>query len=440
VDGGLASVWASPLGRWLRGLVDDPSSNLPAFSRIIDAARRELGVAEELAVLFVRFETWGGATRSYGWRDIQAVYEAASSIAMDMVGHGLRRVDVPGDLGLKGEGFAILLSGPRGSDHVDLDVARVVADRVADLVRARLVDAVAVDLAERTTVEVGAGLVSRPAAGATTEDALVTGLVMAERDAAARHDARVADFGRQLRGAVEGGDLDVAFEPIVMTGSGDVLGFDAVLQGPAGTELAHGDVVLDVAARTGQEFRVTDLYHQTALVSAEGGLEDGELLVLRVAADELLESAVRLMSAFYHRERARLTSANVLFLVDSEGLAEHFPVGLSVWRSVGEMGFRLGVDLSPNRPLPLDFLKELGPDIVRVGGRSVREIHRHQDEFEHLLMLSRFATRHGTHVLAADCADRREFSALRRAGISYVQGDFVAPPSPTLARPEPGPT
>ena len=117
-------------------------------------------------------------------------------------------------------------------------------------------------------------------------------------------------------------------------------------------------------------------------------------------------------------------------------MADHFPAGLSAWRSVGDMGFRLCVDLSPNRPLPLDYLKELSPDVVRVSGRLVRDVHRHQDEFEYLLMLSRFTTRHDMRILAADCIDRREFTTLRRAGVSYVQGEFVAPCVPTLSRPE----
>jgi EAL domain-containing protein (putative c-di-GMP-specific phosphodiesterase class I) len=182
--------------------------------------------------------------------------------------------------------------------------------------------------------------------------------------------------------------------------------------------------------------RVLDLYHHTALSAAEGALSGAEQLVLRATADELLESAVRLMSLLYHRETARMTPANVLFLVDSEGLADHFPAGLSAWRSVGEMGFRLCVDLSPNSPLPPDYLRELGPDVLRVSGRLVRDVHRHQDEFEYLLMLSRFATRHDMRILAADCVDRRELTALRRAGVSYVQGELVAPCFSTPRRPE----
>lgn len=430
------SVWASPLGRWLRGLIDDPSSLLPSLNSVMDAARREFDRSSTLGVLFVRFEDWGHTSRLYGWRDIQSVYEVASSVAVSLVGHGIRQLDLPADLGLVGEGFAVLLSGPRDSVDLEIETVDMVADRFADLVRERLSAEVDPGLVGRTTIDVGAALVRRPAAAETLEDSVVAGLVAAERGARLKHEARLVALGAQLQAALDGGVLSILFQPVAAIEFGNIVAFDAGLQGPAHSSLERGDVVLDVAHRTGKKLRVLDQYHHMVLRSAADALKGAEQLVLRVSAEELLESAVRLMSLLYHRETARVTSSNVLFLVDSEGLADHFPAVLPAWRSVGEMGFQTCVDLSPNRPLPLDYLSELRPDVLRVSGRLVRDVHRHQDEFEYLLMLSRFATRHDIRILAADCVDRREFTALRRAGVAYVQGEFVAPSFATLTRPQ----
>ena len=431
-----SSAWSSPLGRWLRGLIDDPSSLLPSLSSVMDAARRELEHSSALGVLFVRFETWGHSSRLYGWREIQSVYEVASGVAVSLVGQGIRQLDLPADLGLVGEGFAVLLSAPRDSGDLELEVVDAVADRFADLVRERLSAEVDDGLMDRTTIEVGAGLVHRPASEETLEDSVVAGLVAAERGARSKHDAHLANLGEHLRMALDDGALTTTFQPVAAIESADIVAFDAGFEGPPHANLRRGDVVLDVAERTGQKLRVLDHYHHLALRAAEDELTAGEQLVLRVSAEELLESAVRLMSLLYHRETARMTSANVLFLVDSEGLADHFPAVLPAWRSVGEMGFRTCVDLSPNMPLPLDYLRELRPDVLRVSGRLVRDVHRHQDEFEYLLMLSRFATRHDMRILAADCVDRRELIALRRAGVAYVQGGLVAPSLATMTRPE----
>ena len=160
-----SSAWSSPLGRWLRGLIDDPSSLLPSLSSVMDAARRELERSSALGVLFVRFETWGHSSRLYGWREIQSVYEVASGVAVSLVGQGIRQLDLPADLGLVGEGFAVLLSAPRDSGDLELEVVDAVADRFADLVRERLSAEVDDGLMDRTTIEVGAGSGSPPCVG-----------------------------------------------------------------------------------------------------------------------------------------------------------------------------------------------------------------------------------------------------------------------------------
>ncbi|MBU2601589.1 MAG: EAL domain-containing protein [Actinobacteria bacterium] len=431
-----ASPWASPLGRWLRGLIDDSTTVLPSLSSVIETARRELERSSALGVLFVRFEQWGLAVEMFGWRDLQKVYELGSGIAMDMVGDGLRQVDLPADLGLRGEGFAIVLSGPRQAARLEVDVVDMVAERVASLVRERLAGNLAPELLERISVEVGAGMVFRPGTDETLEDALVAGLVTADSEARRKQDEHLLELGDRLEEVIEEGRIVPLFQPVADVESQRIVAFDAQIQGPFYLNLRLGDVLLDVAARTGLRHRVLDLYHHRALESAEDGVGGVELLILRAASSDLLESAVRVLSLLYRRGAARMTPANVLFMVDAAELADRFPTGLAVWHSVADMGFRLGVDLAPNRPLPLDYIRELRPYLIRVSGRNVRALHRHQDEFEFLLMLCRFAARGDMHVLAADCTDRREFVALRRAGVSYLQGEFVAPCFTSPVRPE----
>jgi hypothetical protein len=71
-----------------------------------------------------------------------------------------------------------------------------------------------------------------------------------------------------------------------------------------------------------------------------------------------------------------------------------------------------------------------------MGGRSVRRVSSQPDEFELLLMMSRFAGRHNIQLLAADCLERAEILALRRAGVRLASGGYLAPAGPRPARPE----
>ena len=126
-----------------------------------------------------------------------------------------------------------------------------------------------------------------------------------------------------------------------------------------------------------------------------------------MSAQELLEAAVRVFSLLFHRTKTFLSPANVVFLVEASEVTAHFPPVLAASRSLAEMGFKFGVNVASDGPLPLELLRDLDPDLLRVGGRTVYGIGRHEDEFELVAMLCRFAERHGMRVIAADCSTAR---------------------------------
>lgn len=418
----------------MRGVVYDPRSVLPSLDRVIETVRQELERSSSLGILFIRPEYWGRASELFSWRELEQVYRTLSQVVLDLMGDELRRLDLPSDLGLYGEGLAIVLSAPREQRVIDLSDVEIVAERTAEALREHLAGVLPARLAERLSVEVGSGVVCRPDDDQTLEDALVMGLVAAEESARATQQRRVRELGDRLLHALERGSLGVLFQPVVDMRRDAIAGFDAVLQGPHFHNLALGDVVFDVARRTGHSYRAFDAYHETALRLVEERLQGSEFVILRVAASELLERAVRAISLLYRRQ-GKLAPSNVVFLVGIDETLEHLPSSVVAMRSVSDMGFQLALDIPADGSLPLDHLRELAPDFLRIGGRTLRHLHEQQDEFELVLMLSRFAARHQMRVLAVDCEERGEVVGLRRAAVDLIQGDFFAPYAAVPVRP-----
>jgi EAL domain-containing protein (putative c-di-GMP-specific phosphodiesterase class I) len=348
-------------------------------------------------------------------------------LALEMTGKGLRRLDLPVDLGLHGQGLAVFLSAPRSDMPVELSLVDMVAERVASAVRENLRQELDPRVAERISVDVGAGLFRRPEGDDTLEEAVLAGLVAA--DAASREKERrhLRRLSAQLEQALDEGRIGVTYQPVVDAETSQVVGFEALPKGPSYLELHLGDVLLDVARRSGLSRRAYDTYHAVALAGAEGSVTGGDLLILHVSAQELLEAAVRVFSVLFHRTKTFLSPANVAFLVEASEVTAHFPPVLAASRSLADMGFKFGVNVASDGPVPLELLRELDPDLLRIGGRTVYGAGRHEDEFELVALLCRFAERHGMRVLAADCSEPDEVHALRRAGVDLLQGDLLAP-------------
>jgi EAL domain-containing protein (putative c-di-GMP-specific phosphodiesterase class I) len=417
------SPWATPLGRWLRGVVYDSTSTLPSLGRVVDAVRTELDKAPRLGMLLVRLEYWGRARELFGFQELADVHHALAQAAADLIGKDLRKVDLPTDLGMHDESFAVVLSAPREVAVLEFAAVESVAERLAAAMRDLAREMLPEELAERLSIEVGGGLLERPGPDGTIEDVFIAALVAADRSARAKQQARLDDLATRLSEVLAAGPLDVLFQPVVDLASENVCGYDARVQGWPVFNEDQGDVVMDIADRTGLVARAYDAYHRAALGAAEQTLRGTELLLLRVAASELLESAVRVNSLLYGGGDRTLTAGNVVFVLAGADAVRHMGTVAEALGSASEMGFKLAIEIPPDCALPLDYLREIEPDFLRVGGRSVRGLHHQQDEFELLLMLSRFAARHGMRLIASDCREKGEAVALKRAGVAFAHGD-----------------
>jgi EAL domain-containing protein (putative c-di-GMP-specific phosphodiesterase class I) len=339
---------------------------------------------------------------------------------------GLRQLDLPVDPGLAGEGFTVILSAPRTAQTVGMDEVRSVADRVEAKLEEHFARTLPSQLFDRLSLEVGAGLIRGPGENETFEDVLAAGLMEAERSARAKYIARLVELGEEVEVVLAEGNLQVLYQPVLDLSGDFMAGLDCVPQGPFHLNLRLGDVFFDIASRTGLTYRAYDLYHEKALANAFGHIGAGELLFLKVSVSELLESAVRVVSLLYRADQELMTPANVVFLVGAGQTSAYISAAGVAFSSVRDMGFKLGVDVMADRSLPLDYWRELAPDFLRVSGRHVTGVSEHPDEFELVMMLARFAHRHRARIIAADVTRAEQFSALHRAGVDLVQGEYFA--------------
>lgn len=426
----------------LRTLVYDGSSALPSFPEAVDAARAELGFTHTIGVLFVRIDCMGVARELFTWEDIASMYAKLTAAARALIGVHLRKVDLPADLGLAEEGFAVLLSRPRDQEALTAaDVSGVAARYEREIWRV-LRETLPLELSRRVMVHVGGGLVRRPTGGETVVEAVIAGLGDAYEDAITKQDAHLRRLATGVRSAVECGRLDVAYQPVVALGDGRVVGFQVGLASAAEAPLCAEDALFDVARRAGIGGSAYRTYHRRAVVGAEGALRGDEWLLIRVGASDLISSAVVEMAQLFAEragvEVAGLSPANIAFLVDATDVMSSISSSVLGFRLAADMGFKLGIDVLTGGPLPLDYIRGLGPDIIRIGGRIVQGLAEDPDLFEVASLLVRFAHRHGFFALGADCETSPQLGCMRSIGMDYIQGPLIAPyadlPEHSIAR------
>jgi len=428
--------------------VYDGSSPLPSFLEAVNAARAELEFTPALGVLFVRIDYMGFAAELFGAEDIAAMYSTIAKAARALIGVHLRKVDLPADLGLAEEGFAILLSRPRDQEALTAADVAGVATRYAREIWRVFRDTLPTELSRRVLVHVGGGLVQRPSERETIVEALVSGLGDAYADAIAKQNAHLQQLATSVKSGMESGRLDVTYQPVVALEESKVVGFHAGLASTAEAPLGAEDALFDVARRAGFAEAAYRAYHRNAIAGAEGAMNGDEWLLVWVGAAELISSAVVEMGQLF-AERGRpgpgtgsaavapaaLSPANVVFLVDAMDLMGSPASSALGFRSAADMGFKLGLDVWTGGPLPLDYVRGLNLDVIRLGGRLVAGLADDPDLFEVASLLVRFARRHGITTVAAECTTSLQVERARSLGVDCVQGPLIAPYADVPSRP-----
>lgn len=423
-----SSANADAFARRLRSVAYDARAALPSLLDGLTELRRQFDNAPAVGALFVRVSYPSRAIRYFSWEQIVGIYDALALTARGLVGVTLRNVDLPADLGLAQEGFAVLLSRPRERGVLHRADVQRVAERYGTAIRHALQEAFAPGLTRRISVEVGSGLMERPQEGQTLEDVLVAGLTEAYEGALRLQEQHLCEVARSIEETLGSGGVAVSYQAIVAATSGLPAGFSALLASSGEAPLSGEEMLIDAARSSGAVSAVYRAFHARAIEGAKAELREDEWLLLPVGMSELIDCAVLDMAALFDEGQVRgIGPSNLVFMVDSLELFAGFPASPAAFKAAAEIGFGLGVDIMLDSLPPLDHLRALSPDFVRLGGRLVEALPSDPDAFELAALLARFCRRHGMRLLGAGCRSAVEYDALRRVGVDLVQGPYVAP-------------
>lgn len=417
----------------LRTVVYDARSALPSLLDALTELRQQLEEAPAVGVLFVRVNYPREAVEHFSWDQIVGIYDGLALTARSLVGVTLRNVDLPADLGLAQEGFAVLLSRPREKGVLHKPDTRKVAKRYAKAIQATFRDMLSPRLAQRISVQVGSGLICRPQPSQSLEDVLVAGLVEAHGEASRLHDRYLSDLARSIEDTLVTGGLAVNYQVIVDCNSGLPVGFSTHLA-PSPQSLPTEEALIDAARSSEAAAAVYRAFHARAIEGAKADLREDEWLVLPVCVNDLMGNAVLDVAALYDEAQVRgIGPSNLVFMADGVELFAGFPTSPAAFRAAADIGFRLGLSVLVDSLPPLDHLRALGLSLLQLGGRLVEALPSDPDAFELAALLARFCRRHGIRLLGTDCQTAMQFEALRRVGVDLVQGAYVGPrtPSPT---------
>lgn len=234
-----------------------------------------------------------------------------------------------------------------------------------------------------------------------------------------------AGLQADLQMALQGGMLTSAFQPIADLRTGSILGYEALVRGPAGSHLHDPAILFHVARASG---KAAQLEKQCLRVHMEQFSRLGVQgkLFLNMGAEVLAMSGQE--AGMLLSQTGALSPANVVLeIVGAQAVPDCSQLRQAVteYRSVG---VRIAMDGLGEGYSSLRLWVELCPEYIKIDKYLVRNINKDLLKQQFVRSICDIARRSGARVIAGGIETLQEFHWIRSQGIRYGQGFFLAAP------------
>lgn len=235
---------------------------------------------------------------------------------------------------------------------------------------------------------------------------------------------------KSLRQLLDSKELEAWFQQILDLQSGNIVGYEGLIRGPADGPHHSPARLFGEAERLG----LADEVEAAARLSVIRGFAELELpgrLFLNVSPTNLtqpdlhngkMEELVRGVGLSPEQVVIELTENKPFFDVD--GI-------MTALRHFRDAGFGIAIDDLGAGFSSLRLWSELLPEIVKIDMHFVQGVYRDSVKYNFLRAVQDIATRCGTQIVAEGIETEDDLLAVRKLGIRYGQGYLIARPAKT---------
>jgi EAL domain-containing protein (putative c-di-GMP-specific phosphodiesterase class I) len=244
---------------------------------------------------------------------------------------------------------------------------------------------------------------------------------LALADAALRARVEAAARRERFLSLLFSEEVRIVFEPIVKLESRQILGYEALVRGTAGSEFATPAQLFGAATECDALFELDCLCRRTALRAA-GRLPPGAKLFLNCLPSAIHDPALQDSALRDQLARHGLRPSDVVFEISERESIDNFAVFREVCDHYSSLGFQIALDDVGVGYSSLEAVTELAPDFLKVDMSFVRGIDEDPARQEILKALTSIAWRLDARIIAEGIETDAELRTLRELAVSYGQG------------------
>lgn len=219
--------------------------------------------------------------------------------------------------------------------------------------------------------------------------------------------------------------LTAQFQPILDLKTGEFLGFEGLIRGPANGPLHSPADLFNAAKRCGLSLEIEMLCRQVVLESYAQLNLPGKLF-LNVSPEILSDPNFKNGQTIEFMEKLGISPEQVIIEITENQPTEDFHGMRTALLHYRSMGFKIAIDDLGEGFSSLRLWSELRPEYVKIDMHFVQGVNSDPMKLQFLKSIQQIAESANTHVIAEGIETEAELMVIRDIGIIYGQGYFIA--------------
>jgi EAL domain-containing protein (putative c-di-GMP-specific phosphodiesterase class I) len=378
---------------------------------------------EHLGVIYLQVGKFFGFEELFGWEHYDKVLAAVSEVLQDDV-RASRLASFVHSIRFSGaDGFFILYELPP-SGKGRLPSLEEETSRLRTSIGRRLRQSFEGQTADFITI-LGSSLTATDNARVRPSRHVVRTLQEAVKIVAQRQTSEKAELFAGLKGVIGRRQLRPAFQPVRHLPDGAIMGYEALIRGPQGTNLEPPTMLFAIAHENEMGVELETLCLETIFANIPRAVGERRLFVNA--------SCMLLRHPIFLDERnlagINRSHGDVVVEISEKEMVRDYESFQGVLQAVRKAKMRIAIDDAGSGYSGLETILHLKPDYIKVADSLVRNIHNDPIKREIITSLAAIGHRIGAELIAEGVEVEAERKTLVDLDIAFGQGFLLGRPS-----------
>jgi EAL domain-containing protein (putative c-di-GMP-specific phosphodiesterase class I) len=257
---------------------------------------------------------------------------------------------------------------------------------------------------------------------------ILRGLQEAARQVGMRETQEKQDLLTEFRELMTGRKLRAVYQPVMDIRKKAVLGYEALIRGPLGSDLETPDVLFAAAREAGLELELENLCLETIFAHLPHAVKEAKLFVN--ASSKFLAHSVFLDDRNLANIK-RCHSQVVMEISEKEGIWD-YATFREVLVRLRSSGLQIAIDDAGSGYSGLESILQMRPEYIKVANSIVHSLHQETIKREIITALASLGRQIESSIVAEGIEHPDELRSLLELGVNYGQGYLLGRPRPRI--------